>query len=147
MMIGIGVGIDYALFIVTRYRQFLREGWEPERAVVGSITTPGEAVLFARTAVVIGLLGMLLMGFAFVEGVGVGAAAAVAVTMIASVTLLPAVLGFVGTNIDRWRIPMFHRSETGHERNIWYRWSRVIQRRPWPAMPAGPAALVVRAIP
>ena len=147
MMIGIGVGIDYALFIVTRYRQFLHEGWEPERAVVGSITTSGKAVLFAGTTVVIGLLGMLLMGFAFVEGVGVGAAAAVAVTMIASVTLLPAVLGFVGTNIDRWRIPLFHRSEAGQERNIWYRWSRVIQRRPWPAMLAGLAVLIVLAIP
>jgi len=147
MMIGIGVGIDYALFIVTRYRQFLHEGWEPERAVVGSITTSGKAVLFAGTTVVIGLLGMLLMGFAFVEGVGVGAAAAVAVTMIASVTLLPAVLGFVGSNIDRWRIPMFHRSETGQERNIWYRWSRVIQRRPWPAFLAGLLVLVVLAIP
>ena len=146
-MIGIGVGIDYALFIVTRFRQFLHQGWDPERSVVAAITTSGKAVLFAGTTVVIGLLGMLLMGFAFVEGVGVGAAAAVAVTMIASVTLLPAVLGFVGANIDRWHIPMFHRSETGHEKTFWYRWSRVVQRRPWPALLVGLVVLVTLAIP
>ena len=146
-MIGIGVGIDYALFIVTRFRQFLHQGWDPERSVVAAITTSGKAVLFAGTTVVIGLLGMLLMGFAFVEGVGVGAAAAVAVTMIASVTLLPAVLGFVGANIDRWHIPMFHRSETGHEKTFWYRWSRVVQRWPWPALLVGLVVLVTLAIP
>ena len=146
-MIGIGVGIDYALFIVTRYRQHLHQGADPEASVIVAIATAGKAVLFAGTTVVIGLLGMLLMGFAFVEGVGVGAAAAVAVTMIASVTLLPAVLGFVGKNIDRWRLPWFHKHETDPEHSMWYRWSRVIQHRPLPALIAGLLVLVVLAIP
>ena len=103
-MIGIGVGIDYALFIVTRYRQHLHAGDDPERANLIAIVTAGRAVLFAGTTVVISLMGILLMGFAFVEGVAVGGAATVLVTMLASVTLLPAVVGFVGKNIDRVQI-------------------------------------------
>ena len=146
-MIGIGVGIDYALFIVTRYRQQLAHGLDPEAATIVALTTSGKAVIFAGTVVTISLLGILLMGFTFVEGVAVGGAATVAVTMLASVTLLPAVLGFVGRNIDRWRLPWFHRDETGHERTIWYRWSRIIQKRPiWPAL-IGLTILVVLAIP
>ncbi|MPZ71428.1 MAG: MMPL family transporter, partial [Actinobacteria bacterium] len=85
-MIGIGVGIDYALFIVTRYRQLLHAGHTPEDSAITAIMTSGRAVLFAGTVVVISFLGILLMGFSFVEGVAVGGAAAVAVTMIASVT-------------------------------------------------------------
>lgn len=129
-MIGIGVGIDYALFIVTRYRQHLQQGMEPEQAVVVAMTTSGRAVVFAGITVVISLLGILLMGFTFVQGVAVGGAATVAITMLASITLLPAMLGFVGRNIDKWRLPLFHRHETLEERSMWYRWSRLIQRRP-----------------
>ncbi|MGH2693894.1 MAG: MMPL family transporter [Actinomycetota bacterium] len=146
-MIGIGVGIDYALFIVTRYRQHLHQGLDPEQATAVAISTAGKAVLFAGTTVVISLLGILLMGFAFVEGVAIGGAAAVLVTMLASVTLLPAVLGFVGRNIDRWRLPWFHRGETARERSLWFRWSRVIQRRPAPAALLALAVLVVLSIP
>ena len=130
MMIGIGVGIDYALFIVTRYRQQLEHGLGPENATIVAIATAGKAVLFAGTTVVISLLGMLLMGFAFVEGVAVGGAAAVAVTMLASVTLLPATLGFVGRGIDRWRLPWFKGEKRAFESTLSYRWSRTIQRRP-----------------
>src|SRR6266496_5034721 len=104
-MIGIGVGVDYALFIVTRYRQGLHEGLDPEDATVTAISTSGRAVLFAGTTVVISLLGILLMGFSFVQGIAVGGAAAVLVTMLASVTLLPAILGFAGRNIDKLHIP------------------------------------------
>jgi putative drug exporter of the RND superfamily len=146
-MIGIGVGIDYALFIVTRYRQNLQAGMEPEHATVKAITTSGRAVLFAGTTVVISMLGILLMGFEFVQGVAVGGAATVLVTMIASVTLLPAVLGFTGRNIDRLRIPKLHRTETRHHVSMWFRWSRVIQRRPAPAALAALAVLVLLAIP
>jgi putative drug exporter of the RND superfamily len=132
-MIGIGVGVDYALFIVTRYRQQLSDGMEPEQATVVAITTAGRAVLFAGTVVVISFLGMLLMGFAFVQGVAVGGASAVLVTMLASITLLPAVLGFVGKSIDRFHLPhLLHRDTTAPRESIWFRWSRVIQRRPWP---------------
>lgn len=146
-MIGIGVGIDYALFIVTRYRQLLHAGHTPEDSAITAIMTSGRAVLFAGTVVVISFLGILLMGFAFVEGVAVGGAAAVAVTMIASVTLLPAVLGFVGANIDRFKVKWFHSSETDHETSIWFRWSRFIQRKPWVAAISGLVILVVLAIP
>jgi RND superfamily putative drug exporter len=146
-MIGIGVGIDYALFIVTRYRQQLHHGLDPEQATMVAITTSGKAVLFAGTTVVISLLGILLMGFAFVEGLAIGGAATVAVTMIASVTLVPALLGFVGRNIDRWRLPWFHQDESKFEHGPAYRWSRVIQRRPWTAAIVGLAVLVVMSIP
>jgi RND superfamily putative drug exporter len=145
-MIGIGVGIDYALFIVTRFRQGLHDGLAPEAAVVKSIATAGKAVLFAGCTVVISLLGMFAMGLGFVRGLAVGAALAVVVTMIASVTLLPAVLGFVGTGIDKLALPWTKRATTGH-RGVWYRWSRLIQRRPWPFALLGLAALVALAIP
>jgi RND superfamily putative drug exporter len=146
-MIGIGVGIDYALFIVTRYRSALEQGLEPKEAVVKSMTTAGRAVLFAGIVVVISFLGILLMGFNFVQGVAVGGAAAVFVTMLASITLLPAVLGFVGRNIDKLHIPHLRRRErTGHESG-WYRWSRLIQRRPVIAFVAGLAVLVILSIP
>ncbi|MGH2808144.1 MAG: MMPL family transporter [Actinomycetota bacterium] len=145
-MIGIGVGIDYALFIVTRYRSQLHMGATPEQATLTAISTAGKAVLFAGTTVVISLLGILLMGFAFVEGLAIGGAATVAVTMLASITLLPALLGFVGTNVDRWRIKFFHRSGDSEGRMA-HRWSRMIQRRSWIAAIIGLAILVTMSIP
>ena len=146
-MIGIGVGIDYALFIVTRYREQIHKGLHPEQATMVAITTSGKAVLFAGTTVVISLLGILLMGFAFVEGVAVGGAATVAVTMIASVTLLPALIGFVGRNIDRFRLPWFHRHEDDQDATLARRWAHLIQRAPWPAAIAGFVVLVLLALP
>jgi RND superfamily putative drug exporter len=146
-MIGIGVGIDYALFIVTRYRQQLHRGLDPEQATMVAIQTSGKAVLFAGTTVVISLLGILLMGFSFVEGLAIGGAATVAVTMIASITLLPALIGFVGRNVDRWRLPWFHQKDTEFEKTPAYRWSRLIQKRPWPAAIAGLVVLLVMSIP
>ena len=146
-MIGIGVGIDYALFIVTRYRATLAAGLTPEEATVVAITTSGRAVLFAGTTVVISFLGILLMGFTFVEGVAVGGATAVLVAMLAAVTLLPAVLGFAGTRIDRWHVPkLLHRHEHGRQ-TLWFRWSRFVQRRPALLAPLGLVALVLLAAP
>ena len=145
-MIGIGVGIDYALFIVTRYRQHLHAGQDPEAANLAALVTSGRAVLFAGTTVVISLLGMLLMGFAFVEGAAVGSATTVLVTMLASVTLLPAVMGFAGRTIDRWRLPWFRVGGDPHT-SMWFRWSRVLQRRPLIPAILGLAALVVLALP
>lgn len=120
-MIGIGVGIDYALFIVTRYRQNLSEGKTAEEAVVKAIDTAGRSVLFAGTTVVISLLGMILIGVGFISGMGIGSAATVLITMIASITLLPAILGFVGLKIDSLRLPHFGRTKT-KEHSVWYRW-------------------------
>jgi RND superfamily putative drug exporter len=147
-MIGIGVGIDYALFIVTRYRQSLHAGQEPEEATVTAITTAGKAVLFAGTTVIISVLGLLLMNLPFLQGMAVGSAAAVLVTMLASVTLLPAMLGFVGHSIDRFKLPFLSGSQAkNHRAGFWFRWSRLVQRRPWPAFFAGAIAVVLLAIP
>ena len=105
IMIGLGVGIDYALLIATRYREQLRAGHTVRESVTIAIDTAGRSVLFAGVTVVISLLGMLLMGVGFIDGLAVGAAAVVTVTVAASLTLLPALLGFAGHRIEltRWR--------------------------------------------
>jgi putative drug exporter of the RND superfamily len=145
-MIGIGVGIDYALFIVTRYRQGLGEGLQPEHAVVRALDTAGRAVVFAGCTVVISLLGLFLMGVDFVNGMAVGTSVTVAVVMLASITLLPAILGFAGRTIDRFSVQR-KRVERPRERTLWFRWSRIVQRRPWPALVGGLVFLVVLAVP
>jgi len=99
-MIGIGVGIDYALFIVTRYREGLLAGLDVEDAVVKAVDTSGRAVIFAGITVIISLLGLFSMGIAFARGMAVGAAIGVLFMMVASVTLLPALLGMVKRRID-----------------------------------------------
>ncbi len=103
IMIGLGVGIDYALLIVTRYREQLHAGHTVRESVTIAIDTAGRSVLFAGFIVVISLLGMLVMGVTFVTGLAVGAASVVAVTVAASLTLLPALLGFAGERIERTR--------------------------------------------
>jgi len=145
-MVGIGVGIDYALFIVTRYRENLAAGLDPERSVVHSIDTAGRAVLFAGSTVVISVLGLWLMKTSIMRGVSIAIAIGVLMTMLAAITLLPALLGFVGRNIDKWKIG--RRKETkSSKQSSWYRWSRVIQRRPWPALLIGLVVLLVLTIP
>jgi putative drug exporter of the RND superfamily len=105
VMIGLGVGIDYALFIVTRYREGTRAGKPPRAATLGAMDTAGRAVIFAGITVVISLLGMLLMGIPLVAGVGLGASVTVLLTMISSLTLLPALLALAQERIEvtRWR--------------------------------------------
>ena len=137
MMIGIGVGIDYALFIVTRFRSSLADGQDPEGAVLTSIATAGRAVLFAGCTVVISMLGMLLMNQPFTAGVAFSAVLSVLVIMAASVTLLPAVLGFAGRNIERLHVPFVSKTAHVYDTSFWFRWSRFIQRRPWPAAIGG----------
>ncbi|HVE94545.1 MAG TPA: MMPL family transporter [Acidimicrobiales bacterium] len=132
-MIGIGVGIDYVLFIITRYRTALHGGLDPRAAVITAITTSGRAVIFAGCVVIISLLGLFVMNLGFLRGLAVGAVSAVLVVMLAAVTLLPALLGFVGTKIDSLRVPFVNRKETGDRTSLSYRWSRVVQRYPWPA--------------
>ena len=103
-MIGLGVGIDYALFIVTRYRNSLAAGHSKVDSVGIAMDTAGRSVVFAGITVVVSLLGMLLIGLPFISGLGIGAAATVAVTMIASITLLPALLGLVGDRVETSRV-------------------------------------------
>jgi RND superfamily putative drug exporter len=95
-MIAIGVGIDYSLLIVTRYRAALQRGLDPEAAVGEAVGTAGRAVVFAGATVMVSLLGMIVMNLPYLYGVAIGSALAVGVMVALSVTLLPAVLGFVG---------------------------------------------------
>ncbi|MSQ32388.1 MAG: MMPL family transporter [Dehalococcoidia bacterium] len=147
-MIGIGVGIDYALFVVTRYRQALHDGREPLGAVMLTLDTAGRAVVFAGLTVVIALLGMFMINLDFVRSISIGAVFAVLMTMLASITLLPAMLGFAGRNIDRFGLP--HKTsaaEANTAKSFWYGWSRIIQGHPWIAFFASVAVLIVLAIP
>ncbi|HEV3364746.1 MAG TPA: MMPL family transporter [Acidimicrobiia bacterium] len=145
MMIGIGVGIDYALFIVTRYRDALSRLRPPEDAVVEAVTTSGRAVLFAGCTVLISILGMLLMGLPFLYGMAVGTSIAVAISVAAALTLLPALLGFIGFNIDKLSV---HRKNKVRTRiSIWTRWADFVQRRPIPIAIIGFVVLAAAALP
>ncbi len=140
-MIGLGVGIDYALFVVTRYRQGLAEGRDPRQATAVSLATSGRAVVFAGTTVILSLLGLFLLQLPFMRGLAVGAIAAVVLVMLAAITLLPAMLGFSGRAIDRLHVPgLLQNAAEPSPRGFWYRWSRTIQRQP---IASGAAALVV----
>ncbi|MGQ0432489.1 MAG: MMPL family transporter [Microthrixaceae bacterium] len=193
VMIGLGVGIDYALLIVTRYREQLHAGHDVRESIGIAMDTAGRSVVFAGATVVISLLGMLLMGVGFVGGLGITASLTVAATIAASVTLLPALLGFAGDNIERtkWRgllaagfvavalvgaglkapalgglgmglavltiilgffVPALkrevsHRPPKPRRETVAYRWSRVIQHRPWVSAVAAAAVLIVLALP
>ena len=104
LMIGLGVGIDYALFIITRYRDALNEGHGRESALVVALDSAGRSVIFAGATVVVSLLGMLFIGIPFVTGFGVAAAATVAVVMVGSVTLLPSLVALLGDRITTTRV-------------------------------------------
>jgi putative drug exporter of the RND superfamily len=137
-MIGIGVGIDYALFIVTRYRSALADGRTPEAAVTTAMTTSGRAVLFAGGTVAIAIVGLGTMGLDYMWGFVAAMVATLVGVMAATMTLLPAILGFAGRSIDRLRVPFFGRN--AERAGVWVRWSRVVQRRP---LVLGVVALVV----
>jgi RND superfamily putative drug exporter len=147
-MIGLGVGIDYALFILTRFRNGLDEGLEPRAAAIAAVDTAGRAVLFAGITVIISLMGMLLLGINFLYGVAMAAALAVLFTMIAALTLLPALLTIAGKRVDRLRIPgLGSRATSIDENSRWFRWSREIQRRPVLSMVLSGGLLLALCIP
>jgi RND superfamily putative drug exporter len=147
-MIGLGVGVDYALFILTRFRNGLAEGYEPRDAAIAAIDTAGRAVLFAAITVIIALLGMMLLGLSFLYGVAVAAALAVFFTMVSALTLLPALLTIVGRRVDRLRIPGLGRGKRSVDEGTWWsRWSARIQRRPWTAALLSGALLLALCIP
>jgi uncharacterized membrane protein YdfJ with MMPL/SSD domain len=142
-IIGLGVGVDYALFVVTRYREALRDGQSPERATVLATATAGRAVLFAGGTVVIGLLGLLLVRLDFLRGVAIGSALTVLMTMAAAVTLLPALLGFTGARIDR--VSVFRRRSSRPP--LAARWAGTIARRPLLATVLAGLLLILLAAP
>jgi RND superfamily putative drug exporter len=147
-MIGLGVGIDYALFIVTRYRQGLAEGRDPREATAVSLATSGRSVVFAGTTVILSLLGLFILRLPFMRGLAVGAIAAVVLVMLAAITLLPAMLGFSGRAIDSLHVPgLLQNAAEPSSRGFWYRWSRTVQRHPVVAGLAALLCLVLLALP
>jgi uncharacterized membrane protein YdfJ with MMPL/SSD domain len=144
-LIGLGVGVDYALFIVTRYRESLDGGADPEQATTTAIATAGRSVVFAGTTVVVALLGLLVMQQRLLSAVAVAASLTVLMTMTAAVTLLPALLGFTGLRIDRFRVPLLGRHS--ERPPLSERWAGVIQRRPFIAGTAAVLLLLVLAAP
>jgi RND superfamily putative drug exporter len=146
-LIGIGVGIDYALLVVTRFRFALSRGSEPHDAVIEAVSTAGRSVLLAGSTVVVSLLGLFLVGASYLHGVALSASLAVLVVMIAAVTLVPALLAFAGRRVDRLRIPGLRRGSRLEETAPAARWSRVIQRHPSAGLIAGSAVLLAIAAP
>jgi RND superfamily putative drug exporter len=136
-MIGLGVGIDYSLFILTRFREAYAgpgpTAGQVRESVVQAMDTAGRAVLFAGCTVVIALLGMMLLGVSFLYGVAISASIGVLLVMLASLTLLPALLAFVGPRLVRPGRRARRRGETTRAAGggAWLRWSRFVQRRPW----------------
>lgn len=144
-MLAVGVGIDYSLFVVTRYREGLAAGLDPGEAVAGAQRTAGRSVFFAGATVVIAILGLLTMGMPLINGVAIGAALAIAITMAAALTLLPALLGFTGRKIDRFGLR--HRTKVTTDGRLARRWSHSVQRHPWPYAVGSLIILAVLTIP
>jgi putative drug exporter of the RND superfamily len=139
ILVGLGVGIDYALLVFSRYRGELIAGTDRPAAVRAALDTAGRTVFFAGTTVLIALLGLVLLGLGALQGVAVALAVTVLVTMLAALTLLPALLGLFGARIERAVLRRREKAtrrgrpqrEEGH---LWRRWSDAIARRPWPAL-------------
>src|SRR5215207_5267818 len=132
-MIGLGVGIDYALFIVTRHRHSLQEGIEVHESIARATATAGGAVAFAGGTVIIALCSLFLAGVPLVSTLGFTAALVVLIAMVAAVTLLPAILGILGLKINALKLPgmRIHHDAKPHG---WARFARFVADRPWPAM-------------
>ena len=148
-LIGIGVGIDYALLVLTRFRAAMKDGKDRHDAVVEAVTTAGRSVIIAGCTVVIAVLGLFLTGLPYMYGVAISASLAVLVVMLAAVTLLPALLSYLGPNVDRLRIPFLGRGlkSEGNGESPAARWSHAVQRRPWTAVIVATAILLALAAP
>jgi RND superfamily putative drug exporter len=146
-MLGIGVGIDYVLLMVTRYRENLLDGLAPRAAALATVDTAGRSVLVAGSTVIVSLLGLVLTGLPYLQGAAVAAMIAILVVMVASVTLLPALFGVTGARIDRLRIRRLTRTSGRGGSPRWTRWAAFVQRRSLSATAIGVALLVVLAMP
>ena len=162
LMIGLGVGVDYALFIVTRFRENYLEFGDVERSVLGAMDTSGRAILLAGATVVIALLGMFATGVSFTYGLAIASVLAVLLTLAATLTLLPALLSRFGARLVRPRserrfLPFQHRTSTpsvggdgavaAPRRSRWRRWSEIVQARPWPLAILSLAVMVAMLVP
>ena len=154
-MIGIGVGIDYALLMVTRFREWRAEGLDPEEATVATLDTAGRSVVLAGGTVVISMLGLFGMGLSFMRGaalVTIAAIAAIAIVLLSAITLFPALLGYFGAHIDRLRLPFPRRRARKHGSPIeagsgWVRWSHLVRRHRFVAAATGLGILLAVAAP
>jgi RND superfamily putative drug exporter len=146
-LIGIGVGIDYALLVLTRFRMALIGGADVRGAIIEAVTTAGRSVIVAGGTVVVSILGLAFTGVSFLYGVALSASLAVAVVVAASVTLLPATLAFAGRRVDRLHIPGLGRSLKTGGGTLATRWSHIIQRRAVIAAVAGSVVLTALAAP
>src|SRR5919109_1844738 len=148
-LIGIGVGIDYALLVLTRFRSAMDQGKDRHDAVVEAVTTAGRSVVIAGFTVVIAVLGLALTGLPYMYGVAISASLAVLVVMFAAVTLLPALLSYLGPRVDRLRIPLLGRTlrAEGDSESPAARWSHTVQRHPWIAAIAATAVLLALSAP
>jgi RND superfamily putative drug exporter len=146
-MIGLGVGIDYALFIVTRHRQLLHEGMSVEDAAGTANATAGQAVLFAGTTVVIAILGLFLAGLPAISAMGAAIALVVTVSMLAAVTLLPGLLGLAGTRIDKLSIHRKTHVAKPADQTVSGRWAHHVGNHPVRYAVIGLGALCAMAIP
>jgi RND superfamily putative drug exporter len=148
-LIGLGVGTDYALFIVTRHRRGLQSGLAPEDAAITAIDTSGRAVLFAGGTVCIAILGILVVGLSFLNGLAVACTLTVVFTVLAAVTLLPALLGVFGWRVlsRRQRRRLANSGAAQDASGMWARWAGTVERRPGLLAAAAAAVMVVLAIP
>ncbi|MFE8991473.1 MMPL family transporter [Streptomyces collinus] len=150
-MIGLGVGIDYALFMLTRHRQNLIDGMDPVRAAGQAASTSGHAVLVSGCTVIIALAGLSASGVSFISLLGVAAAVTVVSAVVGALTLVPALLGFIGRHIDRFHVrPPVAETEAGAgdtPQGTWHRYAQRVERRPLWFLSAGVAVVVVLAIP
>ncbi len=131
-MVGLGVGIDYALFLVTRHREFLARGMTVEESVGRAVATAGQAVVFAGGTVVIAILGLSFAGIPFMTAAGVAISVVVLIMVVASITLLPAFLGLAGHHINRWGIHRRGHSAGDSVGAMWERWGRHVANHAWP---------------
>jgi RND superfamily putative drug exporter len=153
-MMGIGIGIDYTLLMVTRFREWRAAGLDPEAATVATLDTAGRSVMVAGTTVVISMLGLFAMGLSFMRGAAVVTILGVLVVMIASITLFPALLGYLGKHVDRLRLPIGRGhtvvvAEGGHVEPSrgWLAWSRLVDRHRIAAALVGVLVLLALAAP
>jgi len=146
LMIGIGVGIDYALFLTTRYRQLLLDGEEPTRAAGRAVATSGHAVLIAAGTVAVALLGLYASGLTFIGSLGFAAVFTVATAAAGAITLVPAAFGVIGRRIDRLTVrrPI---AETGAPDDVWHRYATFVVGRPWRLFAVGVVLLAVISVP
>jgi uncharacterized membrane protein YdfJ with MMPL/SSD domain len=144
-MIGIGVAVDYSLFIVGRYRGELAEGLQPPEALRRALTTSGKAVVFSGATVAVSLAGLFAIDVNGIRSLALGAILVVCIAVLAAVTLLPALLALAGRRVDRLRLPWAAKSERGGP--FWTAWAAQVMRRPWPYLLGGVGLMLLLASP